>query len=600
MLARVTGAVSRSGSMPDAGISSVRDDALSFNGGFCTHDANVLIHRENNTICLAWGKPRFGLNARDQRARRDGSAAAWLDAFREHGTSAASTVTGRFAVVILNGDDKSVWLAVDRFNTYPLCHSSTSDHFAFASRADEVPCSNKAVSPQAIFDYLYCHMIPAPQTVFANIFRLEPGHQLLWESGQVRIERYWTPSFAPDNTLDLETSKRRFLEIVEASVAMEAADGHVGAFLSGGTDSSTVSGMLCKALGRPAPTYSIGFDAAGYDEMEYARIAAKHFGTDHHEYYVTPGDLLKGIPEVAVHYDQPFGNSSAVPAWLCATNARNDGLTRILAGDGGDELFGGNSRYAKQRIFGVYDSVPGLLRSSMLEPLLALPGIDRVPVVRKAASYVSQARVPMPDRMGMYNLLLRLGLEQVLTADFLALVSPDGPLERQRSVWSQTDGQSLVNRMLAFDWRFTLADNDLPKVIGTTDLAGIDVGFPLLSDELLEFSLTLPSNWKLKGLTLRWFFKEALKGFLPDEIIAKKKHGFGLPFGVWTSQHTALKSMARDSLESLKRRGIIQANFIDDLLNKHLPAHPGYYGEMVWIMQILELWLRKHSPEFSL
>lgn len=600
MLARVTGAVSRSGSMPDAGISSVRDDALSFNGGFCTHDANVLIHRENNTICLAWGKPRFGLNARDQRARRDGSAAAWLDAFREHGTSAASTVTGRFAVVILNGDDKSVWLAVDRFNTYPLCHSSTSDHFAFASRADEVPCSNKAVSPQAIFDYLYCHMIPAPQTVFANIFRLEPGHQLLWESGQVRIERYWTPSFAPDNTLDLETSKRRFLEIVEASVAMEAADGHVGAFLSGGTDSSTVSGMLCKALGRPAPTYSIGFDAAGYDEMEYARIAAKHFGTDHHEYYVTPGDLLKGIPEVAVHYDQPFGNSSAVPAWLCATNARNDGLTRILAGDGGDELFGGNSRYAKQRIFGVYDSVPGLLRSSMLEPLLALPGIDRVPVVRKAASYVSQARVPMPDRMGMYNLLLRLGLEQVLTADFLALVSPDGPLARQRSVWSQTDGQSLVNRMLAFDWRFTLADNDLPKVIGTTDLAGIDVGFPLLSDELLEFSLTLPSNWKLKGLTLRWFFKEALKGFLPDEIIAKKKHGFGLPFGVWTSQHTALKSMARDSLESLKRRGIIQANFIDDLLNKHLPAHPGYYGEMVWIVQILELWLRKHSPEFSL
>ena len=600
MLARVTGAVSRSGSMPDAGISSVRDDALSFNGGFCTHDADVLIHRENNTICLAWGKPRFGLDAPDQRARRDGSAAAWLDAFREHGTSAASTVTGRFAVVILNGDDKSVWLAVDRFNTYPLCHSSTSDHFAFASRADEVPCSNKAVSPQAIFDYLYCHMIPAPQTVFANIFRLEPGHQLLWESGQVRIERYWTPSFAPDNTLDLETSKRRFLEIVEASVAMEAADGHVGAFLSGGTDSSTVSGMLCKALGRPAPTYSIGFDAAGYDEMEYARIAAKHFGTDHHEYYVTPGDLLKGIPEVAVHYDQPFGNSSAVPAWLCATNARNDGLTRILAGDGGDELFGGNSRYAKQRIFGVYDSVPGLLRSSMLEPLLALPGIDRVPVVRKAASYVSQARVPMPDRMGMYNLLLRLGLEQVLTADFLALVSPDGPLERQRSVWSQTDGQSLVNRMLAFDWRFTLADNDLPKVIGTTDLAGIDVGFPLLSDELLEFSLTLPSNWKLKGLTLRWFFKEALKGFLPDEIIAKKKHGFGLPFGVWTSQHTALKSMARDSLESLKRRGIIQANFIDDLLNKHLPAHPGYYGEMVWIMQILELWLRKHSPEFSL
>jgi asparagine synthase (glutamine-hydrolysing) len=586
--------------MPDTGITGAHNNVLTFNGGFCTHDANVVIHREQNTVCLSWGAPQFGSAARQECAARKGSAAAWFEAYQEHGTSAARSVKDRFAVAILNGDERTVWLAVDRFNTYPLCHSISGDSFAFASRADEVPCSTKKVNPQAIFDYLYCHMIPAPQTVFSGIFRLEPGHCLLWTNGQAHIERYWIPAFTPDNTLDLETSKHRFLEIVETSVAREAADGNVGAFLSGGTDSSTVSGMLCKALGRPAPTYSIGFDAAGYDEMEYARIAAKHFGTDHHEYYVTPEDLLKGIPEVAAHYDQPFGNSSAVPAWLCASNARNDGLTRILAGDGGDELFGGNSRYAKQRIFGVYDAVPGLLRSAMLEPVLALPGMDRIPVVRKAASYVSQARVPMPDRMGMYNLLLRLGLEQVLTPDFLALVSPEAPLARQRTVWSQTDGQSLVNRMLAFDWRFTLADNDLPKVIGTTDLAGIDVGFPLLSDELLEFSLTLPSNWKLKGLTLRWFFKEALKGFLPDEIIAKKKHGFGLPFGVWTSQHTELKSMARDSLESLKRRGIIQANFIDDLLNKLLPAHPGYYGEMVWIMQILELWLRKHSPEFNL
>jgi asparagine synthase (glutamine-hydrolysing) len=244
--------------------------------------------------------------------------------------------------------------------------------------------------------------------------------------------------------------------------------------------------------------------------------------------------------------------------------------------------------------------VPELLRSAMLEPVLGLPGVDRVPVVKKAASYVSQARVPLPDRMGMYNLLLRLGPSKVLTADFLGLVRQDAPLSAQRTTWAESSGEALVNRMLAFDWKYTLADNDLPKVLGSTELAGMEVAFPLLADELLEFSLTLPAEWKLKGLTLRWFFKEALRGFLPDEIIAKKKHGFGLPFGVWTSQHAGLREMARESLETLKRRGIVRGGFIDDLLTTLLPAHPGYYGEMVWILQMLELWLREHAPDYRL
>ena len=358
--------------------------------------------------------------------------------------------------------------------------------------------------------------------------------------------------------------------------------------------------MLCKVLGAPAPTYSIGFDASGYDEMEYARIAARHFGTDHHEYYVTPDDLLAGIPRVAVHYDQPFGNSSAVPAWICAQRARDDGITKLLAGDGGDELFGGNTRYAKQKVFGAYGNVPRFVRSGLLEPALALPGMDRLPLVKKGVSYVQQAKVPLPDRLGMYNLLLRLGAAQVFEAGFLARVDQDDPLQVQRVAWAQTEGETLINRLLAYDWKFTLADNDLPKVLGTTELAGVDVAFPLLTDELLEFSLGLPPHWKLKGLTLRWFFKEALRGFLPDAIIAKKKHGFGLPFGVWATQHAGLRRLAHDTLATLKERNIVRPAFIDTLLDELLPAHPGYYGEMVWILLVLELWLREHAPDYRL
>ena len=154
--------------------------------------------------------------------------------------------------------------------------------------------------------------------------------------------------------------------------------------------------------------------------------------------------------------------------------------------------------------------------------------------------------------------------------------------------------------MLAFDWKYTLADNDLPKVIGTTDLAGISVGFPLLSDELIDFSLRLPAEYKLKGLQLRWFFKEALRDFLPEQIITKKKQGFGLPFGVWALRHDALRRLAEDALASFGERGVVRATFIKRLREELLPAHPGYYGELAWIMTMLEFWIRDRAPDFRL
>jgi asparagine synthase (glutamine-hydrolysing) len=382
----------------------------------------------------------------------------------------------------------------------------------------------------------------------------------------------------------------------------ESVQRHVGAvetgcFLSGGTDSSTVTGVVAEVTGRRPRTFSIGFDAEGYDEMQYARIAARHFNAEHHEYYVTPDDLVRGIPEIASWYEQPFGNSSVLPAYYCAKLAKDAGIERILAGDGGDELFGGNSRYAKQRVFGLYEYVPATLRKTMLEPaLLARPVLAGIPGIKKAVSYVEQASVPMPARMEMYNLLMRLGITEVLTQEFLSRVDPAEPLRRQVEVYSACASKADINRMLAFDWRYTLADNDLPKVVGSASLAGIAVGFPLLDDALVDFSLRLEPRLKLKGLKLRWFFKEALRGFLPDEIIVKKKHGFGLPFGLWLTRHAGLRAFALDSLDSLRHRGIVRSEFLDRLTREYLPAHPGYFGEMVWILMMLEQWFRTRNP----
>jgi asparagine synthase (glutamine-hydrolysing) len=231
-----------------------------------------------------------------------------------------------------------------------------------------------------------------------------------------------------------------------------------------------------------------------------------------------------------------------------------------------------------------------------MEPLSPL--LKGVPLLKKVDSYIEQARVPMPGRMHTYSLLTRLGEANVFTPAMLSAFDLEEPLRQQQEVWDAPKAHSLINRMLAYDWRYTLAENDLPKVCGTTALAGVDVGFPLLDQRILDFSLRLPPDYKLKGLKLRWFFKEALRGFLPDEILTKKKHGFGLPFGVWATQHAGLKRLAEESVRGLADRGIVRHDFVTTLLSEHLPAHPGYYGEMVWIMMMMEQWLRGHAPGF--
>ncbi len=524
-------------------------------------------------------------------------AARWLAAYAQHGVNAPLAVKGAFSVVIAWPDGK-VFCAVDRFSVHSLCYRVANGELRVAERADELAGADGDIDLQALYDYLYFHMIPAPRTVFKDVFRLPAGHYALFENGRLTVAPWWRPHFDEVRRAPFAELKTEFRQILLDGVRDQITD-HTGCFLSGGTDSSTVAGLLREVTGQPARAFSIGFAATGYDEMEYARIAARHFGAEHHAYYVTPDDLVASIPLVAASYDQPFGNSSVLPGYYCAKMAHEAGLTRILAGDGGDELFGGNVRYAKQRVFGAYEWIPGFLRRGLLQPLLTgTAWSGRIPGIKKAVSYVEQASVPMPDRMQMYNLLTRLGLDAVLTPEFLAQVVPQDTLRQQQETYRATDARSLVNRMLWYDWKYTLADNDLPKVLGSTRLAGLEVGFPFLDDRLIDFSLRLDPELKVKGLTLRWFFKEALKDFLPPEIITKKKHGFGLPFGVWAVEHAALRKLAVDSLDYLRGCRIVRADFLDRLLKEYLPQYPGYYGELVWILMILSQWLQARPRSF--
>ena len=555
------------------------------------------MHELIQSLCA--GSPRFRTPVLHQQSAAHGSLAAWRALWAQGPQQGLAQTEGDFAVALRDAQGRA-FLAVDRLGIHTLCYRIVDGQLQFAQQADQLADARHSLEPQALYDYLYFHAIPSPQTVYQDIHRLPPGHYATFEQGRLTVAPYWTPTFQPESGHSFEALRDEFRQLLRDAVRRQLGSGRPACFLSGGTDSSTVAGMIRDVTGQAPATYSIGFEAEGYDEMAYARIAARHFATDHHEYYVTPDDLLAGIPQAAAAFDQPFGNSSTLPAWCCARVARADGVDRLLAGDGGDELFGGNSRYAKQRIFGWYDRVPSVLRNGVLEPLLLGTPLGRLPLVRKGASYVEQARVPMPDRLQTYNLLGRLGHEEVLTPAFLAQVDRSSPLARQRAVWAACEASTQLDRNLAFDWRYTLAETDLPKVRMATALAGIEVGFPLLDQDLMAFSQRLPTAYKLRGLTLRWFFKEALKGFLPDEIISKPKHGFGLPFGVWASRHPGLSAFAADSVRGLVDRGLLRSAFVENLLTSRLAENPGYYGEMIWISMMLEQWLRHHAPNFKL
>lgn len=540
-----------------------------------------------------------------------GPGADWIAIWRTHGArSLCERLRGAFALCLVDDGAGEAVLATDRLGTFPLLYRQAGEVLAFASAVDclDVPWLPAVViEPQAIYDYVYFHVIPAPASIYRGVQRLAPGSVVAYRQGRVTVERYWQVRFDEGRDTPFADLRQEFLDLLRAGVR-RASDGEgeggggakgatakVGAFLSGGTDSSTLAGMLAALGNVPAQTYSIGFAADGYDEMAYARLASRHFGTEHHEYYVTADDVVAAVPLIARGCDQPFGNASIVPAYYCARMAAADGVTRLLGGDGGDELFGGNERYARQQVFALYGRVPALLRERLLEPALQhLPGARRVALLRKARSYVAQARVPMPARLETYNLLNRYGPSEVFTPGFLATVDTGMPLAGLEATYARSDAGSLINRMLALDLQLTLADNDLPKVRRACDLAGVEAVFPFLDHDMVAFSTRLRPRDKLRGRQLRHFFKQALADFLPPAILQKPKHGFGLPFGVWLQQHQALRELAGDSLESLRGRRIVRGEFLDQLLDRHMHEHAGYHGTMVWVLMMLEQWFQQH------
>jgi asparagine synthase (glutamine-hydrolysing) len=555
---------------------------------------------EGSLHCAISGNPDWlDYELADLHLKR-GPAHALLRAYQRHGDALLHRLGGRFAVLVWDAAERRGVIACDRFGQVPVYWSrepNGSLHFAAtADAAARIGGRQAVIDPQGMFNYLFCHMVPAPGTIFRGVSKLIAGHALYVGPNGCEARRYWNPEFREDADPTPAEAAGEMLGLIGSAVARLAKNADSGAFLSGGLDSSTVAGLLARHQPRPS-TYSIGFDAEGYDEIGFARIAAERFDTRFNTYYVTPADVLEGLPRIAAAYDEPFGNSSALPAYFCARLAVADGRTRLLAGDGGDELFAGNERYAKQTVFERYTHLPGWLRHAALEPLVERLLPERIGLVRKARSYVQQARVPLPDRLYSYNLLRRIGAAQVLSDAMYQEVDLEQPTALARALYHEPPQASRLNRMLYLDWHHTLADNDLRKVNRMCELAGIEVEYPMLDDHVVELSTRISSARKMPRNRLRDFYKRAVRGFLPDQIIDKTKHGFGLPFGVWMAEDPGLQELAADNLARMRRRGYVRPEFVDELLTLHREHHAGYYGEFIWVLIMLELWLTAQGFE---
>jgi asparagine synthase (glutamine-hydrolysing) len=502
-------------------------------------------------------------------------------------------LTGRFCLLIYDYQAALLHLVLDPMGIQTCYYSMqkgclfVSESLDLLKKTGEINCT---LSEQAIFNYLYYHCIPAPVTIYRECAKLEPGKAATFhQDGNVGFTPLFHPQFAVTSKHSSQLEKR-CLEVIDEAV-QKYATRDCGAFLSGGLDSSTIAGMLARH--QPgAPTFSIGFDAPEYDETPYAKLTAKHFGTKHKVHYLTADQAAKEIVKVAQHFEEPFGNSSAMAAYICAKFAKSHGVDILLAGDGGDELFAGNSHYAKQKQFEIFYNAPAGFKS-ILRSIFANKISSRLPLLRKAASYISQADIPLPQRLGTYNFVRQIGVEEMFNSDFLSRVTRDQPMLQQRSRHLECTSDNAVDRMLYLDWKFTLADNDLIKVKKMCELAGVAVHFPLLDKAVVDFSCQIPASIKLPGFKLRDFYKRACSGFLSESTLKKSKHGFGLPFGLWMKENERLITLTKDCLESFRARNIVSDTLIDNALKSHGSVHAGYYGELIWLLVTLELWLQR-------
>lgn len=531
----------------------------------------------------------------------EGGVAALIAAvYRKFGESFVEHLEGSFSLAIWDRKQRKLLAAVDRFGMSRLVYFEDDQCVLVGSRIDALlrsGCVPKKINPRTVPKIVNFSTNLGPETVFTAVNRLSPGHILLSRDGRTTVRKYWDMRYGVGDDSSEDRLSRRLELLVESSVAVRCKNDpfeSLGAYLSGGTDSSTVVGMLSRMNRGAVKAFSIGFQEQSFNELEYADIAARKFQANHFKYLVGPEDCFQALPGMIRCYDEPFGNSSAIPTYFCARLAAQNGVKVLLAGDGGDELFGGNERYLIDKIFQIYQDVPRLLRKGVIERMLSLLPFENG-LIGKARRYVRRSNLPPIERMTSFQFLRCHPLTEVFEDGFIESLDGYSVLDTPCRYYDEAPALHHLDRLLYTDVKVTLGDNDLPKVTQMSELAGIQTRFPFLATPVAEFSGCIPARLKVKGFEKRYLFKRAFRNLLPVEILRKTKHGFGIPVAPWLKSYAPLRELARDTLlsRSALERGYFRRQFIDDVFRAHESDNTSYYGDALWTLLVVELWHRQ-------
>ncbi|HTP67876.1 MAG TPA: asparagine synthase-related protein [Dongiaceae bacterium] len=518
--------------------------------------------------------------------------------YRKLGVDFLTRLQGAFSIALWDEKQERLILAIDKMGIRSLYWRKEGARLLFGSRlrcvraAQEEPLRAHSF---AILQFLLFASVPAPLTSDANTRKLCPGTYLDVTHRGIIERSYWDLQYHEElrSVEQWSSGLRDELRCAVHRHLESCRQEHTGCFLSGGTDSSSVVAFTSEKL-NPTRSFSIAFQEEAFSEIGFARTTARAFSTIHTEKFLNPDDAWRVLDRILEYYDEPFANSSAIGSYCCAELARENGVTTLLAGDGGDELFGGNERYATDKRFALYQAVPNWVRRGLIEPLSRLlPENDgRWGLPRR---YIRRANIPNPRRIMSYNFFLSHPATEIFEDSFLAQFKETDWLAVPQAHFDRPTAASELNRILYLDAKMTLADNDIRKVSGTAELAGVNVRYPLLDDRLAEFAGRIPSGLKLRGFEKRFIFKEAMKGILPHAVLYKKKHGFGVPLAQWLLQNPKMLELKNDLTADARtrQRGYFRPAFFDRLTKLH-QQQPNFYGEIVWYLLALELWHRSH------
>lgn len=541
---------------------------------------------------------RRRLEGAGHRYATDGDGEAILHLYEDLGTECFKQLNGMFAIALWDAKRSQLVLARDRLGKKPLYYTIQGDRLLFASELKafaEVPGWKPSIDPTAIDEFLTYQYIPHPRTIWKGVHKLEPGHFAVYKRGEIKVESYWDLDLSQEIPITPADAIERLRELLTDSVGLRLqSDVPLGAFLSGGIDSSLIVALAQRQRSSPIRTFSIGFPEKDFDETGYAAEVAKFVGTDHTRFEVSP-DGVQIIDKLVWHYDEPFGDSSAIPTWYLSELTKTQ-VTVALSGDGGDELFAGYDRYR------------ALWLSRMIQraiPLHLVPGISLVQklpdssrqrsIIRRGKRFLEALGQDTAKRYLNWLQIFPETLRAELYNDsFLSRLPDSDPFEFLNKAWKRSGGRDVVTKASLSDLVTYLPCDLMTKVDIASMAHGLEVRQPMLDYRLVEFAASLPVAMKFRGKKGKLILQEAFGDMVPASVWKRKKMGFGVPIGAWF--RGPLKPMVHDLLltDSSRINEFFRADVVARLVSEHETMKQNH-AYRLWNLLFLEKWLRRWS-----